>query len=180
MTQTRQTSRRGFLGTCLGIAGASFIPKGLESALAGESKNISPKGLDLIKSSEGYSSSVYLCPAGKRTIGYGHLLRKEESYKSVTPEQAEKLLKQDTNYAKKVVDKYVQTPLTQPQYDALCSFVYNLGGENFRKSTLLKKLNKRDYEGASKEFSRWVYAKGKKLKGLVIRRAKEKALFQSK
>jgi len=142
-----------------------------------EKYEISQKGLDLIKSFEGFSETVYKCPAGKDTIGYGHLLRPGESFESITREQAEDLLRKDVDFAEDVVDKYVNVPLSQGQYDALVSFVYNLGERNFRDSTLLRKLNSKDYEGAANEFNRWVYASGRKLKGLERRRAQERELF---
>ncbi len=71
-------------------------------------------------------------------------------------------------------------PLTQGQWDALSSFVYNLGPGALEKSTLLRLLNAGDYSGAAAQFDRWVYASGKKLSGLVKRRAAERALFEGK
>ena len=70
-------------------------------------------------------------------------------------------------------------PLSQSQFDALVSLVFNIGGGAFRKSTLLQKLNAGDYAGASNEFMRWIKAKGRVLGGLVTRRAAERALFLS-
>ena len=77
------------------------------------------------------------------------------------------------------VNRYVQVPITQNQFDALVSFCYNLGQEALRKSTLLKKLNNKDYKGAADAFLNWVYASGKKLQGLVNRRTDERKLFLS-
>jgi lysozyme len=71
----------------------------------------------------------------------------------------------------------VHVPLTQNQFDALVSFVFNLGVGNFRTSTLLKKLNAGDNDGAAQEFGRWIHAGGKALPGLVRRREAERALF---
>ncbi len=77
----------------------------------------------------------------------------------------------------RAVNRLVTVPLTQNQFDALISFVFNLGIGNFRTSTLLKKLNAGDYTGAAKEFPPWVRADGKQLPGLIKRRDAEKALF---
>lgn len=71
----------------------------------------------------------------------------------------------------------VKVPLTQNQYDALVSLVFNIGRGSFARSSLLKKLNAGDMTGAAQEFPRWVYAKGKKLPGLITRRNDEMELF---
>jgi lysozyme len=76
-----------------------------------------------------------------------------------------------------VVNDLVHVPLTQGQFDALVSFVYNVGGRDFAESTLRTKLNQRDYKGASLEFPRWVISNGKVEPGLVKRRALEKSWF---
>ena len=86
-------------------------------------------------------------------------------------------LRQDVAESERAVNQHVHVPLTQHQFDALVSFVFNLGAGNFRTSTLLKKLNARDYDGAAQEFGRWVQAGGKTLPGLVRRREAESALF---
>jgi lysozyme len=141
---------------------------------------ISQKGLDLIKECEGFRSEVYLCPAGKQTIGYGHLIGKGENYGKITEQEAEKLLRQDVQKAEEAVNRYVQVPITPGQYDALVDFTYNLGEGNLKNSTLLRKLNSGDNDGASNEFGRWTKANGKTLKGLEIRREKEKEMFTRK
>ncbi len=139
--------------------------------------SISQEGINLVKESEGFRDKPYLCQAGVRTIGYGHAIKKGENYKQVSREQAEKILVQDLSTAQNAVRKHVKTDLTQNQYDALCSFVFNVGEGNFKSSTLLKKLNKGDYSGAAEEFPRWNKAGGKVSKGLTNRRNKEKTLF---
>ena len=95
----------------------------------------------------------------------------------ITPEQAEKFLKEDLKTFEKIVKDNVKVPLNQNQFDALVSFVFNVGGGNFKNSTLLKVLNKGDYSAAAGEFSKWVYCGGKKLPGLVRRRQAEAELF---
>ncbi|MCY1305462.1 Lysozyme RrrD [compost metagenome] len=73
----------------------------------------------------------------------------------------------------------MRVPLSQGQFDALASFVFNLGSGNLQCSTLLRKLNAKDYAGAADEFPRWNKAGGKVLAGLTRRRAAERALFLS-
>ncbi|MEW3423807.1 lysozyme, partial [Pseudomonas aeruginosa] len=94
-----------------------------------------------------------------------------------TVEQAERMLANDIQRFEPELDKLVKVPLNQSQWDALMSFVYNLGAANLASSTLLKLLNKGDYRGAADQFPRWVNAGGKRLEGLVKRRAAERALF---
>lgn len=138
---------------------------------------ISREGINLIKWFEGYREREYLDSAGKRTIGYGHLIRKSERFEKLTKEEAEKILLRDLEIAEKAIKENVKVELNQRQYDALISLVYNIGVNNFLKSTLLKKLNSGDYNGAGMEFKKWVYAGGKKIRGLEKRREKEKELF---
>lgn len=139
--------------------------------------NISEAGIQLIKKFEGCSLKAYKCPAGIWTIGYGHTLKVNEG-QTITKKQAEDLLKQDLRSFELTVNNLVNVPLNQNQFDALVSFCYNLGAGNLKSSTLLKLLNKEDYIAAAEQFDRWVYAGGKKLSGLVKRRAAEKKLFQ--
>ncbi len=152
------------------------IPE-LKEAKEDENYEISNQGLELIKQNEGFSSEIYLCPAGKSTIGYGHVVHSGENYENITKQEAENLLKKDLFSREKTVRQNVNVDLTQNQYDALCSFVYNIGEEAFRNSTLLEKLNSGDYKSASDEFDRWVYGDGKKLRGLENRRQAESELF---
>lgn len=137
-------------------------------------------GLKLIKSFEGFSPLEYTCVAGKRTIGYGHVLRAGESYPAgVTEAEAETLLLDDVAEAEQTVIDLVEVPLSANQFDALVSFVFNVGWRKFAGSTLLKKLNAIDYDGAAAEFLRWKYANGKVINGLLRRRTAEKKLFET-
>ena len=125
------------------------------------------EGLDLIKLYEGYSSSSYLCPALHWTIGYGAIWgldgkRVTEDHPDVDEEQADQLLKRDVRNS---------------EVAALCSFVFNLGSGSLQSSTLKRKINRGDYIGAADEFPRWVYAGGRKLKGLIKRRNHERLMF---
>ena len=141
---------------------------------------IEKQGLELIKMFEGLRLQAYMpTPIDVPTIGYGHTKTAKMGMK-ITEAGAEALLKQDLAWVEAVVNKNVTAPLTQPQYDALCSFVYNLGGTNFKRSTLLKKLNNKAYSEAADELLRWDKQGSKVLSGLTRRREAEKALFLSK
>lgn len=141
-----------------------------------EAMKTSPRGIALIKESEHLELTAYLCPAGVWTVGYGHTVGVKKSDR-ITEAQAEKLLVDDLAIYEAGVQSVVKVPLTQGQFDALVSFALNAGVGALRGSTLLKKLNAGDIEGAANEFGRWVNGGGKKLKGLVIRREKERELF---
>ena len=141
---------------------------------------ISNKGLEIIKKYEGYSDTVYRCPAGYLTWGYGSRYYKGEPITwnfKYTKEQAEEQLKLDTEHFENTVLGYVRVGLFQEQLDALISLSYNIGGSAFKKSTLLRKLNEGDYVGASKEFKKWNRGGGRVLPGLIKRREAEKELF---
>jgi lysozyme len=138
---------------------------------------ISEKGISLIKKNESLKLEAYVCPAGKWTIGYGHTLGVKAS-DVITKEEAEKILKRDLIFFEHSILKLVKVPINQNQFDALVSFSFNVGITAFCKSTLLKKLNARDYAGAAEEFGRWVMGGGVKLYGLIKRRAEEKKLFE--
>ena len=132
---------------------------------------------EVIKEAEGLRLEAYLCPAGVWTIGYGHTGPDVWPGLVITEKWAEQLLEEDLKRFEAYVSGYVRVDLTQDQFDALVSFTYNVGAEAFKNSTLLRKLNAGDYEGASKEFTRWNKSKGKVLPGLVKRREKERKLF---
>lgn len=142
---------------------------------------ISDRGIEFIKNEEGCRLDAYHCPAGILTIGIGHTTAAgfpevKEGMK-VTEREAMEILKSDLRKFEAVVNKLVKVSINQTQFDALVSFVFNVGEGNFSKSTLLKKLNKGDYNGAASEFHRWNKAGGKVNKGLTNRRAREAALF---
>lgn len=139
--------------------------------------SISKAGLELIKQSEGLRLSPYKDAAGILTVGYGHTGKVAKSGEKLSKAKADELLMQDVSKAESAIDQLVEVPLTQNQYDALVSLIYNIGIGAFKKSTLLKKLNSGDAEAAAKEFKRWVFANGTKLKGLESRRTKEAELF---
>ncbi|WP_210523472.1 lysozyme [Pantoea ananatis] len=138
----------------------------------------SNKGMDLIKRFEGLKLEVYRDSVGIPTIGYGHT-NGVKMGDVITCEQADKYLREDLLVAELTINTNVKVKLTQNQFDALASFVFNLGSGNFVKSTLLKKLNAGDFAAAADEFGKWVNAGGKKLAGLVKRRAAEREVFIS-
>lgn len=145
---------------------------------------ISKQGLDLIKHFEGLRLKAYKCPSGVWTIGYGHTKGVYPGME-ITEELADKFLIDDVWQFEREVEGLILVPVTQGQFDALVSFAFNVGSdidedsipEGLGDSTLLKKLNRGDYAGAADEFPKWVYSRGKKLKGLVRRRAAERDLF---
>lgn len=140
---------------------------------------VSQRGLELIKEFEEYRTEAYPDPGtggAPWTIGYGHTGNVKPG--DVCDElQANYWLEQDVGVAEEAIKRHVTVPLTQSQFDALASFIYNVGVKNFASSTLLRKLNAGDCLGAANEFSRWNHAGGKILRGLSIRRGKEANLF---
>lgn len=142
----------------------------------------SEKGKEFIRHKEGFSSKVYRDKAGYRTIGYGHKLSSSEDYPNgISKQEAMQLFERDVSYVDETVQKYVHVDLTQYQFDALSSFIFNVGSYNFSTSTLLSLLNKGDYNGAANEFPKWnkVTVDGVKIpdKGLTRRRRAEQNLF---
>ena len=140
---------------------------------------VSQRGLDLIKQFEAFRPRVYLCPAGKRTIGYGHVLLKSDVIKPpISIVEAEDLLRQDCCIPENYINACAKVPLRQNEFDALVSLVFNIGVGNFDRSTLLRKLQAGDRAGAAAEFTNWNKIGGQYSRGLSRRRAAERALFQ--
>jgi lysozyme len=137
---------------------------------------ISQKGIDLIKHFEGVRLNTYQDSVGVWTIGYGHTKGVHAGMK-ITETEAENLLKQDLATFEAGVSNLVKVPVNQDQYDALVSFAFNLGLGTLTGSTLLHKLNAKDYHGAAEEFGKWVHAGHQVLPGLVSRRKAEEELF---
>lgn len=148
---------------------------------------VTEKTLDLIKKFEGFRSSIYKCPAGKDTIGYGHVVQKKEIdfFKNkISEKQATILLKKDCEIALSCVTKLIKIDLNENQIGALVSLVLNVGCAKFKKSKGLALLNENKIEEAKKEFfdEKIGFVKANKviLEGLVLRRAAEKNLFCNK
>lgn len=137
----------------------------------------SSEGKELIKRFESFSAKPYLCPAGVATIGYGSTDGVTLNMKPITQSEGERLLTKDLRWVDAAINKHVKVPLSQNQYDALASFVFNVGEAKFAKSTLLKLLNKGKYDEVPAQLRLWVHSKGKKLKGLERRRDAEAALW---
>jgi len=141
-------------------------------------RHITQDGIDLIKRFEGFSSTVYICPAGYPTIGYGHLVRSCESFSEISETEAEELLRRDVESAERAVLRLVNVPLNDSQFDALVSFTFNLGSGAFQRSTLRRKVNRQAHVEVPAQLVRWVWAGGRKLNGLIRRRAVEAKLYQ--
>ena len=141
-------------------------------------RHITPQGLELITTFEGFSPTSYMCAGGYLTIGYGHVIKEGEAFPSgITEEEARTLLRKDVHIAERVVLQLICVPLSDGQFDALVSFTFNLGSGALQRSTLRQKLNRSDYGRAANEFGRWTFAGGRKLPGLIRRRAAERQRF---
>jgi lysozyme len=140
--------------------------------------NISQEGLDLIKHFEGLRLDAYKCPAGVWTIGYGSTGPHVYEGLTITEEGAEAFLRADVMRFEEGVAKSAGE-CTQGQFDALVSFAFNLGLGALRSSTLLKLHKAGDHVGAAAQFGRWTLAGGKRLQGLIRRRAAEAKLYRS-
>lgn len=149
--------------------------------------NISPEGLEAIKRRESCRLKAYKDSAGKLTVGWGHLLTKEEIEtgelhgepwrEGISQDLADRVLLADLASMERAVNDAVNVPLVQYQYDALVSFVFNAGAAAFRGSTLLRRLNEQDYLAVPAELAHWKYVTKQGVKvvdaGLVKRRGEE-------
>lgn len=138
---------------------------------------ISSRGLEFIKSFEGFAPVTYICPAGLVTVGFGHVVKEGECYGSLTYKQAEEILKKDLAKYEYLLNREGFPALSQNQFDALLSLAYNIGAKAFINSTLCRQLKLGKFANAANEFTRWVYCKGEVIDGLVRRRQEEKKLF---
>lgn len=138
----------------------------------------SENGYKLTKEFEGLRLTAYLDGGGVWTIGHGHT-KKVTNGDVITPEQAQEYLESDVVDAVNSVNSLVKVQLTQNEFDALVDFTFNLGTNALATSTLLRKLNKGDFEGAANEILRWDHDNGKVVEGLSRRRRAEKELFNS-
>lgn len=145
-------------------------------------RKLNKASIDLVKDFEGLRLAPYLDSVKVPTIGYGTTFyeggkKVTLADPTITEARAEQLLSTHMDAFAASVEKLVKVPLTDNQFGALCSFAYNLGAGALGKSTLLKKLNAKDYAGAAGEFEKWNKAGGAVLAGLTRRRQAEKALF---
>ena len=141
----------------------------------------SETGIAFVRLWEGYRSKAYRCSAGVWTIGYGHTQGVQKG-DTVDKDTADIMLRKDILHFEPWLEHLIKVPLNQNQWDALVSFTFNVGTHNLERSTLLRKLNAKDYTSASLEFPKWCKAKvnGKLtvLQGLLRRRKAEQKLFR--
>ena len=138
----------------------------------------SHKGIALIKEFEGLRLKAYKCPGGVWTIGYGHTASVKPGM-VISEAQAEEYLMADLIASEKYLND-LRLAINQNQFDALISFIYNVGTGNFSRSTLLRKVRANPQDNSiMDEFLRWVYSKGRVLPGLQRRRLAEMKLYFS-
>jgi len=144
-------------------------------------RKINQEGLERLKQWEGFKGEAYKDIGGVWTIGYGHTSQAGapivEAGMRITEPEAEALLKRDIAPVEQFVEAVVKVPLTEEQFSALVSFVYNIGADAFAKSNALKKLNEGDYDALPSELLKWTKVKGKTVQGLIARRSAEIALW---
>jgi len=136
---------------------------------------IAESTLSFITKEEGFKNKAYKDSKGLLTIGVGHLIKADEAHlkdATLTDEQVKELLRSDLKWCSEAVESSVKVPLTQNQYDALYSLCFNIGETNFRKSTVVKKINENDLKGAADAILMW-----NKPAVLENRRKRERALF---
>ena len=142
---------------------------------------LSKQGLHALHGSEDCRLKAYLDTGGVPTIGWGSTRMFGNPVRigmTCTKQEADEQAALDVRETEDTINKYVKVTLNQNQFDALVNFVYNVGTASFIKSTMLRKLNAGDYEGAAGQFMRWVYDNGKENEGLRNRRRREKEMFQ--
>lgn len=147
--------------------------------------NITDRIAKLITGEEGERLTVYQDTGGAWTIGKGHLVRPGERFypygavRSISKAESDALFVADTKNAHDAVSFGVKVPLNDNQFAALVSLVFNIGIGAFNSSTLLKRLNARDYAGAAAEFDRWIYDNGQVNASLAARRNREQQIFNA-
>lgn len=146
-------------------------------------RQVNNRGLALIRSFESYSPVAYVCPAGKMTIGWGHTGVDVHAGMKISLARAEDLLREDVANASRAVQRMVDVPLTENEFGALVSFVFNLGGMSLFGSTLRRRLLEGNFQAAADEFIRWSKVRNPKTgeletcEGLIRRREDERELF---
>ena len=141
--------------------------------------NISQEGLSLIKKFEGCELEAYKCAAGVWTIGFGSIKGVKQG-DTITQEEADNLLLHEMDEYEGYINDAVNVDLNQNQFDALVSWVFNLGPSNLSSSTLLTRINNKDWDDVPAQIKRWNKAGGKVLQGLIRRREAEALLFEGK
>jgi lysozyme len=159
---------------CLGII-AAFHFTNQYTQIEENLMAIAKSTLDFITKEEGSRNKAYQDSKGLWTIGVGHLIKEDEQYlltATLTNDQVEDLLRKDLKWCSEAVETSVKVPLEQHQFDALYSLCFNIGGTNFAKSTVVKKINENDMQGAADAILNW-----NKPEVLINRRKRERALF---
>ena len=136
---------------------------------------IAKSTLDFITKEEGARNKAYKDSKGLWTIGVGHLIKADEQHlitATLTDDQVKDLLKSDLKWCSEAVESSVKVPLQQHQFDALYSLCFNIGETNFKKSTVVKKINENDMQGAADAILMW-----NKPEVLINRRKRERNLF---
>ena len=136
---------------------------------------IAQSTLAFITKEEGARNKAYKDSKGLWTIGVGHLIKPDEQHlitATLTDEQVEELLRSDLKWCSEAVESSVKVPLSQGQFDALYSLCFNIGETAFRKSTVVRKINENDLQGAADAILMW-----NKPEVLINRRKRERALF---
>ena len=142
---------------------------------------ISYMGIQSLKELEGFRAKAYKDTGGVWTIGYGTIKwlgKPVEAGQTITDKEAALALQADLAWAQTAVNQLVRVPLKQHMFDALVSFVYNIGESAFSKSTMLRLLNEGKFDLAAEQFKRWNQDNGKVIPGLVSRRKVEESLFR--
>jgi lysozyme len=159
---------------CLGIFAAIHLTNE-QTHIEEDIMAIAESTLDYITKEEGFRNKAYKDVKGLWTIGVGHLIKESESHlvnATLTDEQVKELLKSDLKWCSEAVERSVRVPLTQTQFDALYSLCFNIGETNFKKSTVVRRLNDGDYQGAADAILMW-----NKPPELQKRRKRERDLF---
>ena len=159
---------------CLGII-AAFHFTNRYTQIEENLMAIAKSTLDFITKEEGSRNKAYQDSKGLWTIGVGHLIKTDEEYlltATLTNDQVEELLRKDLKWCSEAVETSVKVPLQQHQFDALYSLCFNIGGTNFSNSTVVKKINQNDMQGAADAILNW-----NKPEVLINRRKRERALF---
>lgn len=138
----------------------------------------SPEIKAFIKSFETLRLRAYDDGTGVMTIGWGHT-KGVQTGQVITRTIAEDWFRGDLHVAEGTIRLAIKAPLYQHEYDALLSFVFNIGGTQFSKSTMRERINELRYEDAADQFPRWIYANGERLGGLVKRRDQERRLWMT-
>jgi GH24 family phage-related lysozyme (muramidase) len=139
-------------------------------------RHVTDNGLDLIKRFEGFSPTIYICPGGWPTIGYGHVVRKlerDQYMAGIDKNIGAALLQSDIGASERALLRLIRVPVNDGQFDALVSFTFNLGAGALQRSTLRRKVNREEHGAVPAEFRRWVWAGGRRSAGLARRREAE-------